>query len=141
MVLLCGKSFHHMYQHPVPGFRKDSANPGGFPVCICQVYRGAQGVYFILALPDMVVEPGLILVPDTAGALIKSIGVRVNTYQLRLLFNHPFQDFLEFLIFLCKPHIGTHLGRRIPQPHGRDVPGDHKITAVLQLFHRGFHGV
>ena len=142
MLLLQCKYSHNVGQHIMKGFRKYPVNPRGFPVSIGQIKRGAQRIHLVLAFPHVVILLRFILIPRSAVcALVKSIGIGINTDQTGLFFNNPLQDRLQFPILLRKPHIGPYLCRRIPQPHGGNIAGNHKITAVLKLLNRSLDGV
>ena len=143
VVLLHGKGMDDLPDHLMEFLRKYPVDPRLLPVIVPQIKRGAEGVHLILALPHMGVLQSLVLVsrPRPVGAFVKSIGIGVYADHLRLPGDDALQNLLEPAVLSGILHIGPHLGRGIPQPHGGDVAGDDEVPSVLRLLHRGLHGV
>ena len=125
----------------MPGLCKDPVDPGCLPIVISQIKRGTQGIHLVLPLPHMIIQLRLVLMSPAVGALVEGVGIGIDTYLLCLFLNDSLKNFLQFLTLPGILHIGPHLGRGIPQPHGGDVAGDDEVPSVLRLLHRGLHGV
>ena len=115
-----------------------------------EVRAVGEGVELELALPRPgILALGLVRVPvGGVRGTVEGVGVRVDLEVLPVAAQQPGEQRDQLGTVLVGPHPGDHepqqrrqLRGGVPQPHRRDVAGDHEGGAVLLHTHRGLGGV
>ena len=111
---------------------------GVFPDQISQLHRIAQGIDLIFALPQPIGHLRLVVLPTVAVLLlIEGVGIGVVIDEKELPSGQPHQQIRDLAVLFGRHQVRAHLGYRIPQPHGGNVPGDHVSRPILHLFDCG----
>ena len=121
---------------------RQEGQSAGLPVIApSQKQRIAQRINLVRALPHPAGRGGAILAPRAAVVFpVEGVGVGINEDAGGLPGKQPLHQRGHGGL-VAKADVVEHLHGRIPQPHGLDVPGDHKGIPGAQGLNGGFKGV
>ena len=144
VMLLQGKGIHDGLDHQAELLGEDGLVPGNLIVLMGQIQGSAQRVHFVFPFPNPAAGKVAVVVLAVALALdfaVEGVGVGVQVYIESVFLDDAAENGFQILILGGILDIGLELGGAVTEPHGGDVPGDDKVTAVGQLGHGGFDGV
>ena len=120
---------------------KDRGVSGCFPVLVGEADGIAVGIDFPFAFEHVGIGLGKIAGAGGANGLyIEGIGVRVYADALELAADDAGNHAGEGRVFVSQGYIGPYLCAGIPEPHGRNVTGEHVGIRISVFVFHGMHG-